>query len=575
MSNGFQRIRFHIGEKSEDELKSVGTRGFAMRGIGGQKDLGEETVSFNNDEAAARYYLGKVLGQDNRPSVRGLSAPGRPEAVPDARMKSSQHLPLTNTRLVQFDQTKDSIPVFGSRMSVEMDHHRNLISIVGETTKVTGVSSMPSLSPQDALKRIEQFSSAGADSLEAKVQPPELRFFFSEDEKSWHLAYFFKNVPAAPPGFIESGTERKSHGHGVGLSPRVLNPLLNYLIDAHDGSVLFYYSATPLIDIPSKCMGVDEHGARCEFWGRKVPNGFEMNDPMRSIKTYDHQYKDLESGPLPTDPVAEATNTFSNKAAVSAHVNAFRVFDFYKSVLMRDGIDDKGMELVSVVNCTYAASQPPPEWFNAVWYNNHMWYGQTKDASGELRSFSQFLDVIAHELTHGVTEKTSDLVYKDQSGALNESFSDIFGVIINNWYTSGSNGSVDTWDWEIGPGLGSNGLPLRDMRDPKRTNDPDHMDQYLNTNNDSGGVHTNSNIHNKAAYNLLTATDQGGAFAFTPKEVAVLYYLCLIRLNALATFSDVLQTLMDVASVYYAGNPLECETKTGLIKEAYQKVGIT
>ena len=86
-------------------------------------------------------------------------------------------------------------------------------------------------------------------------------------------------------------------------------------------------------------------------------------------------------------------------------------------------------------------------------------------------------EVIAHELTHGVTEKSSQLVYRDQSGALNESFSDIFGIIIKNWWEAPIRDDVDTWDWELGPGLGQDG-PLRDLSDPTRTGKPDHMDAY-------------------------------------------------------------------------------------------------
>ncbi|MGZ4864559.1 MAG: M4 family metallopeptidase [Halobacteriota archaeon] len=579
MSKGFEKIRFFVGEKSDDELQAVGTRGFAMRGIGRPRDLDETAVSFNNDEAAARYYLGKVLAQDSRPPVRGLAAEGRAKAVPDARMVSSQQLPYTATVLVQFDQMKDSIPIFGSRLNVEMDKGRELIGVTGAVKPVTGVSSMPSLGPSDALKRIEAFANLDEGSLQEKVQPPALRFFYEEEHERWHLAYSFKKVPAAPKEFLDSTTSQKRFGR----PPQTTNPLLNYLVDAHDGKILLFYSAAPLAGVPEmpiKCTGLDELNAACEFWGRKVADGFELVDPLRMIRTYDHQLRDVNIDALPTElvKVEGATSYFNNKAAVSAQVNATRVYDFYKSVLIRDGIDDKGMDLVSIVNTTNSADQPAPEWFNACWWNDRMWYGQIKDNTGELMSFSRYLDVIGHELTHGVTEHTSELVYRDQSGALNESFSDTFGVMINNWHTPGGDSSVDGWNWEIGVGLGSNGLPLRDMSDPRRTNDPDHMDQYVHLPytpaGDYGGVHTNSNIHNKAVYNVLTAKDEHNNSVFTPKEAAVLYYYCLMKLNSQATFSDVLETLQDVATVYYAGNDLEREKKITAIKDAYQKVGI-
>jgi bacillolysin len=174
-----------------------------------------------------------------------------------------------------------------------------------------------------------------------------------------------------------------------------------------------------------------------------------------------------------------------------------------------------------------------------------------------------------------VTAYSSRLVYQDQSGALNESFSDIFGIIIRNWdFGSPDGGTTATWNWEIGSGFGANGGPLRDMSDPSKTGDPAHMDNYLHTVADSGGVHTNSNIHNKAAHNILTAGDAAGPI-FTPRDVAYLYYLTLVRLSRLATFSDVRDTLINVASTLYAGNQAELTRKLAAINEAYDAVGIT
>ena len=95
-----------------------------------------------------------------------------------------------------------------------------------------------------------------------------------------------------------------------------------------------------------------------------------MIDPRRSIKDLRHAGKDIDLDPVRRRRSANASNNWQagNKAAISAHVNAIeRGYNFYKSVLLRDGIDDKGMDLVSIVNCTYNADQPPPEWHNAVW----------------------------------------------------------------------------------------------------------------------------------------------------------------------------------------------------------------
>ena len=127
-------------------------------------------------------------------------------------------------------------------------------------------------------------------------------------------------------------------------------------MDAHEGTVLFHYIASPLLDIPSKCTGIDELDEDMEFWGRQVESGFEMYDPMRLVKTSDHGLNDFERDPLPQEAVQSQSSDFgtAHKAAVSAHVNASVVDNFLRSVLMRDGIDDKGMNLESIVNVTVA-----------------------------------------------------------------------------------------------------------------------------------------------------------------------------------------------------------------------------
>jgi bacillolysin len=305
---------------------------------------------------------------------------------------------------------------------------------------------------------------------------------------------------------------------------------------------------------------------------------FELKDPSRDIRTHDLAGGDIDTAIL-GDPYRAGGSSLglSCRAIVSAHANSTKVYDFFNSVLLRDGIDGAGMELVNVVNCTSPADEPPPSWGNAVWWQDHMWYGQTPGDDGSLVSFARFLDVIAHELTHGVTKSEAGLVYQDQAGALNESVSDIFGILVKNWHTNPpEGGDVTTWDWELGAGLGGNNLPLRDMSDPTRTSDPDHMSQYdpNPVPYDHGGVHSNSNIHNKAAYNLFNATDASGQRAFTPREVALLYYHALTRLGRVDGFSEMRTEVLDVASSMYAGDIPIRDAKLAAIRDAYDDVGI-
>jgi bacillolysin len=571
-----ETFSFHAAEGPQSPGREVTVRGL-------RPELASSLEEFNSDEAAARFHLSNLLEPETKqPAFRSVVAPDRPELVPNLRLVDTQELPQTKTRLVRFEQTHGQIPIFGSQAVIELDDQRNYVSAQGAVGKVEGVSPIATISAADALDAIAKFTGSDRSKLD-DVVPPELNFFRQPESGEWHLVYYFKRVPAAPAELIE-----ESHGHGLGRSRRLLDPRVDYLVDAHEASVVYYFSSTPLLTpaIPTQCKGMDEEGQVRTFFGGQVAGQFEMRDPFRNIQTHDLALGDLDQAFTPQgtvdvtalgDPIRRSSADFEDtaKAGVSAHVNATKVYDFYKSVLQRDGIDNKGMTLTNVVNCTYPPDEPPPNWHNAVWDHDRMWYGQAPGAGGQLVSLSRLLDVIGHELTHGVTEYSSNLVYRDQSGALNESFSDIFGIIIRNWDPSSEvGGTTATWDWEIGSGVGQNGGPLRDMSDPSKTGDPAHMDDYLHTAADSGGVHTNSNIHNKAAHNLLTASDAAGPI-FTPRDVAYLYYLTLVRLTRLATFSDVRTTLINVASTMYAGDQDELTRKLAGIRQAYDAVGIT
>jgi Zn-dependent metalloprotease len=564
MPAGFRSVRYSATEGTlEDGLESNEVMSLAA------------LATFDDDETAARYFLGQVLGRSQLESIRSLSAPADPRVLPEMRLQAIRESPLSATRTIFFQQTQASIPIFGGQVVVDLDPERELMAVDAELAELQQVSPIAKLSPSLALGKIARFAGIAKKKLK-DVQAPELNFFYDEKTDTWHLAYFFQRVPAAPKGYLDEVVGEDYRGHGLGKFPRLSVIEMNYLVDAHDGQILFFYSANPMLDVPVKCQGLDEEGQPQEFWGRPSGAGFEMYDPLRNMRTYDLQLQDIDSTPLPPAPVSSSMSDWAaaNSAAVSAHVNAMRVLDFYKGELKRDGIDGKGMELVSIVNVTLPAEQTPPGWDNAVWWRNRMWYGQRLESGGHLRSYSRFLDVIAHELTHGVTQNTSDLVYKNQSGALNESFSDIFGIIIKNWYLHGPDSDPGTWNWELGEGLGENGLPLRDLSDPNRTGDPAHMKDYSGTTRDNGGVHYNSNIHNKAAYNVLTAADQNDQRVFPAREVAILYYLALIRLPSLADFAKVRQSLIDVARIFYSGNTVERDRKVDAIGKAYSATGI-
>jgi Zn-dependent metalloprotease len=212
---------------------------------------------------------------------------------------------------------------------------------------------------------------------------------------------------------------------------------------------------------------------------------------------------------LPGDIVrAEGTDPTGDVAVDEAYDGLGDTYDFYWGVFQRNSIDDEGLAL----NATVHFGQ---DYDNAFWNGERMVFG---DGDGQLfNRFTISLDVIGHELTHGVTQDEAQLVYYLQSGALNESMSDVFGSLIKQYTLQQT---ADVADWLIGAGLlaaGVNGVALRSMKEPGTAYDdpvlgkdpqPAHMSDYLHTFQDNGGVHINSGIPNHAFY--LVATKLGG-----------------------------------------------------------------
>lgn len=183
-------------------------------------------------------------------------------------------------------------------------------------------------------------------------------------------------------------------------------------------------------------------------------------------------------------------------------------YDFFWQVFQRNSLDNQGLSLIGTVH--YGK-----EYQNAFWNGQQMVFG---DGDGEIfNRFTIAIDVIAHELAHGVTESEAGLIYFQQAGALNESVSDVFGAMVKQFHLQQT---ADQADWIIGEGLlakGIKGSGLRSMSEPGTAyNDPmlgkdpqpAHMRDYVETREDNGGVHINSGIPNRAFY--LAAKALGG-----------------------------------------------------------------
>jgi bacillolysin len=566
---GLQRLRYHVADDPDEQGAS--REAVTFRGQGGHDDVA--TSSFSSDEDAARYFLKQLLFRDERTVMRSVAAPDEGPDVPQLAFTGTRDLPATSSRIVHFAQYYQEIPVFGAEALIELDNQRALISADAQVADLSDVGTAPTIEPAEAIQHVERYTDA--DLSVTALPQPTLEFFHETTTDRWHLTWHIREVPALPhEARVDVANARSSHG--IGAHFRASRERADYLVDAHTGEVLYYFGTIPTIAIPSKCEGLDEDGDLVEFYGAKVSEGFSLHDPLRRVRTFDLELCDIDDVTAPADPVANWSATFGDeyRAAVTAHRHGALVQDFYKRILQRDGIDDHGMELESIVNCSRAEDQPPPEWINACWWNKRMWYGQTRDGSGRLVSLARFLDIIAHELTHGVIESSADLVYRDQSGALNESFADTFGVIIANWYRAPEPENIRTWDWRIGAGLGTHDAPLRDFADPSSLGDPAHMDDYLWTKQDLGGVHANSNIHNKAIHGMLTSVAPGGDTVLSAEEWTVILYMALLHLPRIARFEDARQKTIDVVRVYLAGDPRRMTAAEAAVAAAYDSVGI-
>ena len=262
----------------------------------------------------------------------------------------------------------------------------------------------------------------------------------------------------------------------------------------------------------------------------------------------------------------EGDGPVADVAVNEAYDGSGTTYDLYKTIYGRDSIDNNGMRLDSTVHYK-------KDYDNAFWDGEQMVYG---DGDGELfNRFTIAIDVIGHELTHGVTQFEAKLVYSQQPGALNESMSDVFGSLVKQY--SLNQGAAEA-DWLIGAGLlaaGVNGVALRSMKAPGTAYDdpvlgkdpqPGHMNDYVNTSSDNGGVHINSGIPNRAFY---TVAMQLGGKAW--EKAGQIWYVTLRdKLTSSSNFQTCANQTFTVAGALFGAGSLEQQA----VKFGWSEVGI-
>ncbi|AJD27196.1 M4 family metallopeptidase [Clostridium botulinum] len=240
--------------------------------------------------------------------------------------------------------------------------------------------------------------------------------------------------------------------------------------------------------------------------------------------------------------------------SVDAYVNTNKTYDYYKNKLNRNSIDNKGMNINGFVHVGR-------NYGNAFWYGPYdgMFFG---DGDGVyFSSLAKSLDVVGHELSHGVTNKESNLKYENESGALNESFSDIMGV------------AVEGKNFVLGEDCWVAGGVMRDMENPSRGGQPAHMKdyKYKPMNDDNGGVHTNSGIINHAAYLVADGIEKTGAKNSKDIMGKIFYTANCYKWDETTNFAKCRNDVVQVTKELYGENSKYVK----IVEKAFDQVGIT
>lgn len=264
----------------------------------------------------------------------------------------------------------------------------------------------------------------------------------------------------------------------------------------------------------------------------------------------------------------EGEPAVADPAVNEAYDGLGATYKFYSEVFQRNSIDGNGSALDAVVH--YGRGYD-----NAFWDGSRMNFG---DGDGKVfNRFTKSLSVIGHELTHGVTQYSAKLAYRGQAGALNESVSDVFGVLVEQ-YKLGQ--KADAASWLVGEGLFTDkvqGVAIRSMKapgtaydDPALGKDPQRptMSGYVKTTSDNGGVHINSGIPNHAFY--LTAATLGG---HAWERAGRIWYQTLTggKVSGNVDFAGFAAATTATATSLYGDDSAEAEA----VRDAWQKVEVT
>ena len=421
-------------------------------------------------------------GSDSSASARQFIddfGPAFGVATPSTDLTESRSFHSSSGDAVHYQQSYQGVPVIGGELAVQLAPTGAVLSTTGKAAVGLGMAVAPTLSKAAAIDaaRAATAKRDAVDPATLVVDAPVLSIF---DPTLWSIT---------DPKGQRLVWRTAVHDSSGGVNRYVL-------VDATSGSIALDFSQV-------EAVGLDRQV--CDNGNVSVASPTACASPVR----------------------VEGQGATGNTDVDKAYDFAGLTYNFYKNVLGRDSLDGLGLTLRSTVRLCLNGNPCP--FANAFWDNvtKQMFYGQ---------GFATGADVVGHELTHGVTQFTSDLLYYGQSGAINESLSDVFGELIDRSRSGG-----DT-TWALGEDLP--GGAIRSMSNPPQFGDPDRMTSVNYATNpavDNAGVHTNSGVDNKTAFLI----DAGGTFngqtitGLGDTKTAWIYYIAeTTMLSTLSQYSD-------------------------------------
>lgn len=378
----------------------------------------------------------------------------------------------------RYQQYFQGVPVMGAEFLV---HSRAGVAINanGKIVRGLNVNTIPSISGQEAIEKAVAFTAASRYMWEDEANNNMLRHITGDQSATY---YPEAELMLMDRGF---GTDAKAYRlvWKVNVYAEVPISYRDIFIDAQSGAV--YHTLNRLLsdDVPGTAV-TKYSGTQTIVTDSVAPGQYRLRESGRGsgIETYD-----MNTGTSYTAAVdfTDADNNWNNvnadqdEVATDAHFGAEMTYDYYKLVHGRLSYNNLDAKLVSFVHYDV-------DYANAFWDGTRMTYG---DGDNSYSPFTS-LDVCAHEVTHGVTQYSANLVYQNEPGAINEAFSDIFGTAVE-FYALDSLG-----DWFIGEDFDIAGDGFRNMADPNSDQLPDtYLGQYWYSGTfDYGGVHTNCGV---------------------------------------------------------------------------------